>query len=262
MNKINWKSIWKQSWPHMVAIAAFVLLCVVYFAPVVFENKQLPQGDVQGATGMGYDARLYHEQTGDYAHWSNAMFGGMPHNFTYSEPSKSIFTQIHALVRLGLPYNTLAPLFLYLLGFYIFMLCVGCSPWLSIIGAIAFALASYNIIIIDAGHINKCLPIASMPAVLGGVILCYRQKYIGGIIVTLLSLGLNVYWGHQQISYYLLIMIIGLVIAYMIAAIYSKTIKDFCIASAILLGVALLAIVPAADKCNTSSIMSIDCSAL
>ena len=60
MNKINWKSIWKQSWPHMVAIAAFVLLCVVYFAPVVFENKQLPQGDVQGATGMGYDARLYH----------------------------------------------------------------------------------------------------------------------------------------------------------------------------------------------------------
>ena len=44
---INWKAIWKQTWPHLVAIAAFVLLCVVYFAPEFFENKQLPQGDVQ-----------------------------------------------------------------------------------------------------------------------------------------------------------------------------------------------------------------------
>ena len=248
IKQIDWKAIWKQTWPHLVAIAAFVLLCVVYFAPVAFEDKQLPQGDVQGAVGMGYDARMYHEQTGEYAHWSNAMFGGMPHNFSYTEPSKSIFTKIHAVVRLGLPYNTMAPLFLYLLGFYIFMLCVGCSPWLSIVGAIAFAFASYNIVIIDAGHINKCLVIASMPAVLGGVMLCYRQKYIPGIIVTLIALGLDVYWAHQQISYYLLIMIIGLVIAYMVAAIYSKTIKDFFIASVILLGVAILAIAPAADK--------------
>ncbi len=245
---INWKAIWKQTWPHLVATAAFVLLCVVYFAPEFFENKQLPQGDVTSSIGMGQDARAYHEQSGEYAHWSNAMFGGMPHNFAYTEPSKSVFSKIEDIFRLGLPKHTAAPLFLYLLGFYIFMLCVGCSPWLSIVGAIAFAFASYNIVIIDAGHINKCLVIATMPAVLGGVMLCYREKYVAGIIVTLIALGLDVCWSHQQISYYLLIMIIGLVIAYMIAAIYSKTIKDFCIASAILLGVALLAIVPAADK--------------
>ena len=248
MNKIDWKSIWKQAWPHLVAIAAFVLLCVVYFAPEFFENKQLPQGDVTSSLGMGQDSRAYYEQSGEYAHWSNAMFGGMPHNYAFTEPSKSVFSKIADVFYVGLPKHTAGPLFLYLLGFYIFMLCVGCSPWLSIVGAIAFAFASYNIVIIDAGHINKCLVIATMPAVLGGVMLCYRKKYVAGIIVTLIALGLDVCWSHQQISYYLLIMIIGLVIAYMIAAIYSKTIKDFCIASAILLGVALMAIVPAADK--------------
>jgi len=248
MNKIDWKQIWQQSWPHVVAIAAFVLICVIYFAPEFFENKQLPQGDVQSGVGMGHDAALYHEKTGEYADWSNAMFSGMPHNYSYSQPSKSIFRPIEKIVRIGLPNHTAAPLFLYLLGFYIFMLCVGCSPWMSIVGAIAFALASYNIIIIDAGHINKCLVIATMPAVLGGIMLCYRKRYVAGIIVTLLSLGLNVYWNHQQISYYLLLMIIPLAIVYFISAIKEKEVKDFFIASAVLLLCAVLAIMPAADK--------------
>lgn len=248
MNTINWKSVGQQSWPHIVAVLVFVLLCVVYFAPEFFDNKQLPQGDVQSGVGMGNDARLYHEKTGEYADWSNAMFGGMPHNYSYSQPSKSVFRQIENIVRIGLPNHTAAPLFLYLIGFYIFMLCVGCSPWMSIVGAIAFALASYNIIIIDAGHINKCYVIATMPAVLGGIMLCYRKRYVAGVIVTLLSLGLNVYWNHQQISYYLLLMIIPLAIVYFIEAIKEKTVKDFFVASAVLLLCAVLAIMPAADK--------------
>ena len=248
MNKIDWKQIWQQSWPHIVAVLVFVLLCVVYFAPEFFDNKQLPQGDVQSGVGMGHDARLYHEKTGEYADWSNAMFGGMPHNYAYSQPSKSVFRTVEDVVRIGLPNHTAAPLFLYLLGFYVFMLCVGCSPWMSILGAIAFALASYNIIIIDAGHINKCYVIATMPAVLGGIMLCYRKRYVAGIIVTLLSLGLNVYWNHQQISYYLLLMIIPLAIVYFIVAIREKTVKDFFVASAVLLLCAVMAIMPAADK--------------
>lgn len=248
MNKENLLRIWKGTWPHMVALLVFVLVCVIYFAPEFFHNKQLPQGDVQSGLGMGQDARLYHEKTGEFVDWSNAMFGGMPHNYSYAQPSKSIFRPIEKIVQIGLPNHTAAPLFLYLLGFYIFMLCVGCSPWMSIVGAIAFALASYNIIIIDAGHINKCYVIATMPAVLGGIMLCYRKRYVAGIIVTLLSLGLNVYWNHQQISYYLILMIVPLVIAYLVVAVRQKTIKDFFVASFILIAVAILAILPAADK--------------
>ena len=248
MNRIDWKQIWHQTWPHLVAIIVFVAICVIYFAPEFFGNKQLPQGDVQSGIGMGHDARLYHEKTGEYADWSNAMFSGMPHNFAYTQPSKSIFVKLENIAFLGLPKHTAAPLFLYLLGFYIFMLCVGCSPWMSIVGAIAFALASYNIIIIDAGHINKCYVIATMPTVLGGIMLCYRKRYVAGVIVTLLSLGLNVLWSHQQISYYLLLMIIPLAIVYFVEAIKEKTVKDFFVASAVLLLCAVLAIIPAADK--------------
>ena len=248
MNKDQIKAIWKQTWPHCVAVLTFVVLTIVYFAPEFFDNKKLPQGDVQSSIGMGQDAREYHERTGEYVDWSNAMFGGMPYNMCFTQTSKSVFSKLSPAIRIGLPNNTSALLFLYLIGFYIFMLCVGSSPWMGMLGAIAFALASYNIIIIDAGHVSKCLVIATMPAVLGGVILTYRKRYVMGIIVTLLSLGLNVYWYHQQISYYLLIMILALVIAYFIVAIKEKTLKDFFIASFILLGVAVLAIIPAADK--------------
>ena len=248
MNKDQIKAIWRQTWPHCVAVLTFVVLTIVYFAPEFFENKKLPQGDVQSSIGMGQDAREYHERTGEYVDWSNAMFGGMPYNMCFTQTSKSVFSKLSPAIRIGLPNNTSALLFLYLIGFYIFMLCVGSSPWMGMLGAIAFALASYNIIIIDAGHVSKCLVIATMPAVLGGVILTYRKRYVMGIIVTLLSLGLNVYWYHQQISYYLLIMILALVIAYFIVAIKEKTLKDFFIASFILLGVAVLAILPAADK--------------
>ena len=248
MNRNILREIWRQTWPHLVAIVAFILITIVYFAPEFFENKKLPQGDVQSSIGMGQDAREYHERTGEYVDWSNAMFGGMPYNMCFTQTSKSVFSKLSPAIRIGLPNNTSALLFLYLIGFYIFMLCVGSSPWMGMLGAIAFALASYNIIIIDAGHVSKCLVIATMPAVLGGVILTYRKRYVMGIIVTLLSLGLNVYWYHQQISYYLLIMILALVIAYFIVAIKEKTLKDFFIASFILLGVAVLAIIPAADK--------------
>ena len=246
--KFDWKKVWSETWPHIVAIVTFVILTIIYFAPEFFGNKKLPQGDVQSSIGMGQDAREYHERTGEYADWSNAMFGGMPHNYAYSQPSKTIFRKFVRILKVGLPDNTSGALFLYFLGFYIFMLCVGSSPWISIIGAIAFALASYNVIIIDAGHVNKAYVIATMPAVLGGIMLCYRKRYVAGIIVTLLSVGYNVYWNHQQISYYLLLMIIPLAIVYFFEAIKEKTIKDFFVASAILLLCAVLAIMPAADK--------------
>jgi len=248
MNKDQIKAIWQQTWPHLVAVLSFVLLSVVYFAPEFFDNKKLPQGDVQSGLGMGQDSRLYYEKTGEYVDWSNAMFGGMPHNMSYTPPTKSIFRQVAKFIRLGLPTTTSGALFLYCLGFYIFLIALGFSPWMGILGAIAFALASYNIIIIDAGHANKCWVIATMPAVLGGVIQCYHKHYLSGTIITLVALGMNVYWGHQQISYYLLMMIIVLVITYFIAAIYSKTIKDFFVASAILLSIAILAIAPAVDR--------------
>lgn len=248
MNKESVLKIWNITWPHIVAVVVFTILVVVYFAPQVFENKQLPQGDMISFQGMGRDAKVYHDKTGEYAYWSNSMFGGMPYNVTSGVPSKNIFRPLSMLVKAGFNGNTTGVLWLLLIGFYVFMLAVGCSPWLSIVGAITFAFCSYNLIIIDAGHVTKGWVLATMPAVIGGCLLCYDKKYIAGFIVTLVATGLNVYWNHQQISYYTILMLLPLAISYFITSVIKKEQKQFWIASLILVVAAVMAVAPAVDK--------------
>lgn len=248
MNKINWKQVWQKSWPHLVVILLFHALLFVYFAPEVFGGKQLPQGDIISSICFGQDAREYHEATGEYADWSNAMFGGMPHNYTYTVGTRSIFRIVHHVLTCYIPAHTVMPLLMMLLGFYVFMLAFGSGPWLGMVGAVAFTLASYNIIIIDAGHVTKAEVIASIPAIIAGVKLCYDKRYALGGILTLLATGLNVYWSHQQISYYTIIMLLALAIAYLVFAIIQKQMKSFWLTSFFLILVAIFAILPAADK--------------
>jgi len=234
--------------PHLLAILIFTGLTVFYFSPIMFGNKDLVQGDVTSSLGWGNDLRQYHEKTGEYAFWSNAMFGGMPANYAYMPKTNNIFDHFTKIIMLNLPPLHVGVVFLYLLGFYIFLISIGCNPWLGIIGSIAYSLASYNLIIIDAGHVNKGLVMATMAPIIGGIILCYRRKYLWGCIITLFFTGLNVLWNHQQISYYLLLIILVLVIVYFIYAIKEHTLKDFFKSSIILVIVAVFAVLPASDR--------------
>lgn len=234
----------KKIIPHAVAIFLFLGLSLVYFYPVVTEDKVLFQGDLQNMVGWGKDLKEYHNETGEYAFWSNSMFSGMPANYSFMPPYENIFDQIGTLFRMNLPLNNLGVFFIYLLGFYIFLISIGCKPLLSIVGAIAYAFTSYNLIILDVGHVNKGLVMATMAPILGGIILCYRKKYLWGIITTLIFTGINAAWGHQQISYYLLLMIVILAVVYLIYAIHKKTLKDYFISSGILVTVAALALAP------------------
>jgi len=235
----------KKWFPHVAAVLFFLLLTVVYFSPVVFEGKDLKQGDVISVEGWGKDLKDYNEETGDYAFWSNAMFGGMPANYAYMPATVNIFRYISIVIGLDLPFTHLKIVFLYLLGFYIFLIALGCKPWLSIIGAVAYAFASYNFIIIEAGHVNKGLAMALMAPTLGGIILTYRKKYLWGILVTLIATGIQIYYGHQQITYYLFLMIIVVALVYLAYAIREKTLKDYLKSSGILVAVAVLASLPA-----------------
>ena len=245
---MNIKSIAKKILPHVIAIAVFYIITLVYFLPTFLENKDLAQGDVSSYLGWGNDAREYNEATGDYCHWSNAMFGGMPVNYSFPLPTNNVFQYLSKPLTGFLPYNSAGVFFVYMLGFYIFLLSIGCKNILSIFGAIAYALCSYNLIIIDAGHVSKALVMATMAPIIGGIILCYKRKYFSGIIITLVATGMNIYWNHQQITYYLLLVIISLAIVYFIYAVKQKEIKQYLLSSVILVIVAFLSIAPAIDK--------------
>ncbi len=231
--------------PHLIAIALFLIITLIYFAPAAFEGKDLVQGDVTNAKATGADIKEHFLATGENAFWSNTMFGGMPANYTAMPPTTNVFRVFGEILTLGLSKLHLGQFFLALLGFYIFLLALGCKPWLSMIGAIAYAFASYNLIIIEAGHMNKGLVMATMAPVLGGIILCYRRQFITGGLITLIFTGLNILWGHQQITYYLVLTIVVLALVYLVYSFKEKQFKHFVLSSAVLLVLAGLALLPA-----------------
>ena len=72
----------------------------------------------------------------------------------------------------------------YMIGFYILMLCLNINPWVGLLGAIAFGFSSYDIIIIQAGHNTKALAVAFMAPVVGAFIMAYQRNIKWGIILS------------------------------------------------------------------------------
>ena len=49
----------------------FIFLAIAYFAPAVFEGRELFQQDVAGASGNGSDVHRLAEATGEVSYWTN-----------------------------------------------------------------------------------------------------------------------------------------------------------------------------------------------
>ncbi|MGN0010786.1 MAG: hypothetical protein ACI35N_05605, partial [Marinilabiliaceae bacterium] len=142
-------------WPHALILLFFALLSAAYFSPVL-QGKDIQQMDFTHVIGADHELVEYEKATGETAQWTDAMFGGMPAYQIRADNSHNIFTHLTRYIRLGMPYRTIAIMFLYLAGFYFMMISLGAGRKVSAIGAVAFALGTYNIIIIAVGHITKC----------------------------------------------------------------------------------------------------------
>ena len=194
-----------DNWLHLAIIGVFVIISAIYFYPVL-EGQGLRQGDYITAIGMQKELKDFHEATGEYSGWTNSMFSGMPSYQISGTHTFNIHNLLMKILRFALPYTTMAIFFIYLLGFYFMLSSLKFRKSIAVIGALAFALSSYNIIIIAAGHITKCYAIAYMPAVLAGVIYLFDKKYIAGFLILTFSLGIEIACNHPQILYYLAIL--------------------------------------------------------
>jgi hypothetical protein len=235
----------KKMLPYISILVIFIAISFIYFSPVI-EGKVLPQMDNIHAVGMAKELRDFSQaHPGEDCLWTNSMFGGMPaFQILVIAKSYNIFLHLSHVIRLGLPPATVAILFLLLVGFFVLLISLGVDKWLSLAGSIAFAFASYNFIIIGAGHITKAYAIALMAPVLAGVILTYKKKYLWGGLFTAITLGLEIACNHPQINYYLFLIILTLLVVEFIYSFKQKEIRHFFIASAILAGATMLAVAP------------------
>ncbi len=208
----------KKVLPHFLVLVGFVILSLAYFSPVL-QGKQIFQSDIMQYIGMSKQQNDFRSQTGEETYWTNSAFGGMP---TYQLGAKYPHNYIKKLdLTLRFLPRPADYLFLYFLGFYVLLLVLKVDFKLAALGALAFGFSTYLIIILGVGHNSKAHAIAYMPLVLSGILLTFQKKYISGFLLTALAMGLEIVANHFQMTYYLMLLVIILGIAYLIDA-YKK----------------------------------------
>jgi hypothetical protein len=231
--------------PHLLVHILFIGILFAFYSPLL-KGKKLAQNDVVQSGGALKEAADFSNGEEEIL-WSNSSFSGMPVWRGYSA-NKVKYVHVVALKILPVPVYLS---YLAFLGFYILALSLGANYLIALLVSAAFALTSFNIISIEAGHLNKVFAMATMAPIIAGVLLIYDKKYWIGAFVTAFFLALHIYYAHYQISYYLLIVLLFYTVYKIYQTIVDKTLKDFLIGSALLIGIALVSILP-----NISSIVT------
>lgn len=230
----------KKAQSYLIAAAIFIILPVIFFSPL-FSGKELRQSDVNNWKGMAQEIVSYKEKTGEQTLWTNSMFGGMPAYQISVVYHGNLLQYLDEVISLGLP-KPASYLFLLMAGFYFLLLTLGVDKRISIVGAVGYAFSSYFLLFIAVGHNSKAHAIAFIAPFIAGVLMTYRGRALLGACIAGLALGLQLYANHLQITYYMLLMTILLVIVMCYTSVKEKRIADFLKGSLLLAVVAMLAV--------------------
>ena len=248
-----------------------LFLALAYgFVPEVLTGKVVNQSDITGYRSMSQEAVTWNKaHPDDPTYWTDSMFGGMP-TTSFAPSSDGDWTQplYNLLMKGKRPANWL---FISLLGALLLMLSLGVDMVLAIGGAVAITYCSYNFQIIQVGHNTKMQAIAFLPWVLAAVIFTYRSalrpwlsstlrraqepakgwkswlpKTLLGAVLFGFALSFQIKANHQQITYYLAVMIVIYALYVFIRLVCDKALRSglgrFFAASALLLVVGLAGI--------------------
>ena len=233
---------------HIAMVAVMLAVACAYLSPAL-SGKVIRQGDIQKWDAMAHQQLQAKEQNGTIPNWAGSMFSGMPGYQITLEAPKSVFQvarDILTLRPLGL-HRDIGVIFLYLLGFYVALLAFGLSPWLALVGALAFGLGSYNIIIIEAGHITKAWAMSMMAPVLAGMFLTLRtavdgsldkrrrsRRLLWGTLLFTFALIMQISFNHIQITFYTALGCVLMGVAYLVYALVKKRLVPFITVVAVL----------------------------
>jgi len=224
---------------ELAVLVLFLLVIFFYFSPL-FSGQKLVQGDIVQQRGMAREFIDHAEKEGEYIHWTNTAFGGMP---TYLI-SNRMFQNSNVALWINTKLRTAFPepsgiVLLSLLAFYFMARTLKISRWTAAIGALVFATATFVLISIEAGHNSKINAYAYSPIILGGLFLLFRKKYIPAIAAIAFGLGGQLAVNHVQITYYTFLICLIYMIYQAVTHIKEGKLLDF----AKLAGVSIAAVV-------------------
>jgi hypothetical protein len=245
----NW---FKRNSVHFIVIAVLIVITFAYFFTPLMAGKALSQGDVIQAQGMQKEIMDVRAKTGHAPLWTNSMFGGMPSYMIWVPYPNNATTYVVEFLKAVFP-NPVDTVLLYLLGAYLLFCVLKLNPWLAAAGAIAFAFSSYNFILIDAGHGSQAYAIAFFAPVIAGIILTLRGRYWIGSSILAFFLAMEIRSNHIQMTYYLMLAIIVLLLVELFHAIKAKQLKPLGTALIYIVAGTMLAVAVNASMLWTTS---------
>ena len=216
----------KKLVPHLVALGVFLLISVIFCKPALEPGTVLKQSDIAGWQGMSHQSYTYKEQHGHLPLWSVSMFSGMPAYQIAMEGDWSPVGFVDHIFQLWLP-QPINFFFLACICFYFLCLTLRIRPYVAIVAALGYAYCSFSPIMVAAGHNTQMLAMAYAPAVIGSVILVFERKYLLGFALAGLFTALQIAQGHQQVSYYLFIVLALMTVSYFVHAFRSGQLPHF-----------------------------------
>jgi hypothetical protein len=227
------KNFFIKNWVHFAVVAVFFIITFVYFSPE-FEGYGLKQHDIEQHVGMSHETAMYREKFGKEPLWTNSMFGGMPTTQISMLYDGNMFQKSMTwfLTFFGV---TAGIFFVHLIGFYIFSRLVKLKPIVGVVGALAFAFSSYEIIILQAGHNSKALTVALMAPVLGAFIYSFKSNWKWGAVLSCIFMSFQMASNHLQVTYYFGILLLFLGAYFLFDAIKNKTYKPFLLSTSTLI---------------------------
>lgn len=238
MKKINFST---DVLPHALAVVVFLLVTILFFRPVFFDNMAINQGDINQHLGASKELRDFRDTTGEEGLWAGTMFSGMPAYMINLDWSDEAVTIVKRILSVGLPHpvrNT----FLAFLCYYIMLLSFRVRPYLAITGAIAFGLSSFMIVGVAAGHNSRVGAMAFMPLAIAGIHLTFAGRKLLGFAVTALGMALHLRENHLQVTYYLALMVGVYGLVQLVSAVREKTLPELAKTVGIIVGAVVLAV--------------------
>ncbi len=220
---------------NAVVVLLFGVFSLLLCLPQL-QGKKFYQADNIVWQQLTYQARAYHDSTGKDVLWINNVNCGMPgYALYFGAANRNYISYIQQGLQLvGKPAYFF---FIAMLGFYLLMLVAGVNIWTAAMGAFAYAMCSYQVIIVCAGHETQSLTAGYWPIALAGLVLLYRGQWIYGAAMFSAAIALMVSNSHYQMLYYAMIVFIAFGIVAVIEAIRRKKVKHVAMA----VGIAIVA---------------------
>jgi hypothetical protein len=195
------KTFFSKNTAVLVGILIMLLASALFTLPA-FQGKKLMQHDAVMAQAAAKEAVDYKAEHGEYPHWNNSMFAGMPNYMIAQDFNNNWSVALGRVVMNVFPEPTNV-IFIQMLSMFLLLLAMGCSSWLAVVGGIMYGFGCYTLIFIEAGHMSKIISTAFAPLLLAGIVYIFKKRYWTGAAILAVGMGLELYGHHLQITYFL-----------------------------------------------------------